>query len=71
MNFTFTEQEANVILQCLQEMPYKLTATLIQNIVTQARDQQDQQTPPTSDNNKGTEETVDDSRFEGIKKGTD
>lgn len=38
-NFTFNEQEANIILQALGELPFKTVAPIITKIQTQAREQ--------------------------------
>lgn len=42
MEFTFTvnEQEANVLLTALQELPAKVANPLTEKLVTQAREQQ-------------------------------
>jgi len=39
-NFTFTEQEANAILQAIQELPAKIANPLTQKIQEQAKNQQ-------------------------------
>jgi hypothetical protein len=39
-NFTFTEQEANAILQAIQELPAKIANPLTQKIQEQAKAQQ-------------------------------
>lgn len=47
MQFNITEQEANLVLQCLGEQPAKLTMALIGKLQLQAKEQLD-----ASQNNK-------------------
>ena len=47
--FTFTEQEANAILQAIQELPAKVANPLTQKIQDQAKQQQ--QTDETEETN--------------------
>lgn len=35
----FTEQQINLVLQALQELPYRVSRELIDSIIAQARDQ--------------------------------
>lgn len=39
MKFEFTEQEAQIILNCLQEQPYKIVVGVINNLQAQAAEQ--------------------------------
>ncbi len=41
--FTFTEQEANLVLNAIQELPAKLANPLTQKIQDQAKQQAEQQ----------------------------
>ena len=45
--FTFTEQEANAILQAIQELPAKIANPLTQKIQDQAKQQQPDETEET------------------------
>jgi hypothetical protein len=46
--FTFTEQEANAILQAIQELPAKVANPLTQKIQDQAKQQQTDETEETN-----------------------
>lgn len=39
MKFDFTEQEAQIILNCLQEQPYKIVVSVINKLQAQAVEQ--------------------------------
>lgn len=43
--FKFSEQEANLILNALAELPFKTVSTLIQKIIESAKTQQEPPTP--------------------------
>ena len=45
MNFEVTVEEANLIVQALAEMPFKLSAALIQKLQQQGKAQLDQPKP--------------------------
>jgi hypothetical protein len=47
MNYTFSlsEQEANVIMNALQELPFKVSAALIQKLMEQAQAQAKSEAP--------------------------
>jgi len=39
--FEFTEKEANILLNALTELPFKVSNELIQKIISSAKDQQE------------------------------
>ena len=45
----FTEQQINLVLQALQELPYRVSRELIDSIIAQARDQAAPAEPSPSD----------------------
>ena len=46
MNFEFTEKEANIILNSLVKQPYEVVFKLVENLMSQAKEQTKPETNP-------------------------